>query len=735
MIGVEERYCANSHKGQKRNPHLVIGNRQVQWWPVVALLVLLLVLGVSLCYGDGMPEEEVGVGSVALEGAIQRGALRVSGGDAPGRKRGRRNEVRSLFGERKSALKEVGGDAGVAPEGEERPAVGVGAYVDGSKDANENDDGAKGDTASKHGAEETTDTAEEDEKKKEEEEVIAEKEQEEQHVADSVAVFVLMVLLILTIITVWIFKTKRLRFIHESGLSIMYGVVFGMVIRLLPGDRVQGEIVFQPELFFFLLLPPIIFHAGYSLNKKYFFRNFMGILLFALVGTLIAAVLTGVLVYLLVLTGFEDLASNVTFVDCMVFGSLISATDPVTVLAIFHDFRVDFDLNALIFGESVLNDAVAIVLYSTFMQIKHNESITFWEGALVFCSTFAGSFSLGVLIALITAIFLKYTTIREYSEMESALFVVMSYSSYIIAEGSGLSGIVSILFCGVVQAHYSFHNMSSSSQVRIREFFEALNFLAENFIFSYLGISLFTYEDHVFKPLFLLWSIIVILVTRACNVFPLSYLFNYSRRDAKDSQIPMKFQIMMWFSGLRGAIAFALSMQNTDNEAGRIILSTTLIIVLLTVLVMGGLAPSALDYLEIETNIQEGSESGGEDSSDERGDFHLVDSHNRGSRVSQSADDLELQASRRSSKFVEIWLDFDRRYLKPFFIVDRGMYEMDGDSDFPSTELSAGQFTRTSFVSDDGASDVNGGGDERSGIYSNFGDEEALLNSSRHLAL
>jgi sodium/hydrogen exchanger-like protein 6/7 len=116
----------------------------------------------------------------------------------------------------------------------------------------------------------------------------------------------------------------------------------------------------------------------------------------------------------------------------------------------------------------------------------------------------------------------KFTRVRDFPLLESALFVLMSYSTFLIAEASELTGnefsvgsevfsffffflgVVAVLFCGICQAHYTYNNLSDDTRIRTKQMFELLNFLAENFIFSYIGVSMFTFPKHHFDPLFIL---------------------------------------------------------------------------------------------------------------------------------------------------------------------------------------------------------------------------------------
>ncbi|CAG8443467.1 8319_t:CDS:2 [Ambispora gerdemannii] len=169
--------------------------------------------------------------------------------------------------------------------------------------------------------------------------------------------------------TSYYLQIKKIRAVHETVVSIFAGMFVGLIIRVSPGLIIQKMVTFNHTYFFNLLLPPIILNSGYELKRENFFRNFGTILTFALIGTFISALVTGFLVAFLGLIGIVTLS----FLDSMIFGAILSATDPVTVLAIFQTFKVDPKLYSVIFGESILNDAVAIVLYETLKQFRGQE--------------------------------------------------------------------------------------------------------------------------------------------------------------------------------------------------------------------------------------------------------------------------------------------------------------------------------------------------------------------------
>nr|CAD7605126.1 unnamed protein product [Timema genevievae] len=143
------------------------------------------------------------------------------------------------------------------------------------------------------------------------------------------------------------------------------------------------------------------------------------------------------------------LRNSFTFLDTLYFGALISSTDPLTILAIFNDLHVDVNLYALVFGESVLNDAVAIVLSGAIQNYGERyqsgsggfETNAFFRAFGDFIGIFTLSLLIGALMGCITALLTKFTRVRDFPLLESALFVLMSYSTFLIAEVSELTGL------------------------------------------------------------------------------------------------------------------------------------------------------------------------------------------------------------------------------------------------------------------------------------------------------
>lgn len=211
------------------------------------------------------------------------------------------------------------------------------------------------------------------------------------------------------------------------------------------------------------------------------------------------------------------------------------------------------------------------------------------------------------------------------------------------ADVADLTGVVAVLFCGICQAHYTYNNLSSDSRRRTKRFFELLNFLAESFIFSYIGVSMFTFPKHQFDIGFILCGFLCAALGRAANIYPLSFILNLGRKP----KIPSNFQHMLFFSGIRGAMSFALAIRNTVSDARQKMLTTTSLIVIATVIIQGGAALPLLNWFKIPTGVDEEIEA-------------LPEPKNR-----REESPIHSQNNSEKSFLARIWGNFDVHYMKP----------------------------------------------------------------------
>jgi sodium/hydrogen exchanger 8 len=243
------------------------------------------------------------------------------------------------------------------------------------------------------------------------------------------------------------------------------GILIGGVIYAVDPAETKSE-GFERTFFFYGLLPPIILEAGFSLQKKAFFSNLGTILSLAVVGTLIATFVTG---------GILSSAGYLTSAECFVYGALISAVDPVATLSVFKKLEAPDLLFNLVFGESVLNDAVAIVLYEIFVEFSEkDEGFTTGTALRSVGMLFGigiGSIAFAFIVSLSTAYLLKRANevtndaLKQHPVYEISIVLLTSYLGYLLSGLAHLSPIVSLFFSGTLISHYHMHNISERAQV------------------------------------------------------------------------------------------------------------------------------------------------------------------------------------------------------------------------------------------------------------------------------
>lgn len=427
-------------------------------------------------------------------------------------------------------------------------------------------------------------------------------------------------LVILSLLAEYFLKLYHVQVLHGSGAGLIIGLIAGAIVKESTTNGLETLVDFDETIFFLVLLPMIIVSEGYSMKRRSFFGNLPSILSLAVVGTLISTFVVSGFIYWM---GQAGAIVEMPFVETLLFGSLISAVDPVTVLAVFKEARVDVTLNAIVFGESVLNDAVSLALTRTFSELEQRSGGSFNAGEAIglFIGVFIGSFVIGAAIALLMSLLFKHSQLREHPYIEVALLLFSALVPYAIAEGAELSGIVALLFNAIFLSHYAWHCLSDEAKYLSKHFLGLLAMIAETAVFLLLGLSVFGFEQS-FSANFVVLSIVACLVARALHVFPICFLLNRYRK--KKSRISRRNQVVIWWSGLRGAIAFALAAGLKTEHRDEIV-SATLGVVLFTVWVFGGTTFPLLKFLKVKSDIETTREISKEDRKKKRHWFLLFD--------------------------------------------------------------------------------------------------------------
>lgn len=396
--------------------------------------------------------------------------------------------------------------------------------------------------------------------------------------------------------------------VPESCLLIILGISVGAVLYLsLPQDE-ENQPSLHSDLFFLYLLPPIILESAYSLHDRTFYDNVGTVMIYAVLGTVLNCFLIGPSLYGIYKIGWMGKPSfEINFVQCLVFSAVIVAVDPVAVLAIFQEIGVNNTLYFLVFGESLFNDAVTVVLYNMMKTLNLMTDITADQvilGVVQFFVVSIGGLFVGIIFGAITAILTKYT---EHCRVVEPLAVfVLAYISYLMAEMFHFSGIISIIGCGLAQAQYAFHNISRKSHTTVKYFSKMMSATCDCVIFMFLGISLFKKDvlrEDYWDVGFILWTVFLCLLYRFLVVFLLTFIIN---RGSRLRKIDLEEQFIMAYGGLRGAVAFSLvGVLNQENLPKGHFMTTTLVVIFFTVFIQGSTIKPLVKLLRVRMESTE----------------------------------------------------------------------------------------------------------------------------------
>ncbi|GAX10605.1 hypothetical protein FisN_14Lh107 [Fistulifera solaris] len=437
----------------------------------------------------------------------------------------------------------------------------------------------------------------------------------EDDVSDRRLLFVVFVMAMCCILKSLIRHFKIL-WLPEAAGCILVGVMSGYILMIFP----HHDVSFDGNWFLRILVPPIIFEAALGIDKRSFHRHLVPILLYAIAGTLMATVLTAFIVH----RGTFMMGSwcpTIPYVEALVFGSLISSIDPIAVLSVLSNMGMtDTDtVYVIIFGESLLNDGVAIVLFHTLEHfldetlVIDSEALT--DAAIHFFVVAFGSLLVGVVSGMMATIYFWQFYQCQTPLVEVLMFLCWALVPYYICDGIGWSGIVCTVATGffmdmhiVGQKRYeqsnnessenseedddivmtgdtnfgrrpifsSFGHLSEKAKEHIGFVAELIAATMETAIFAYLGLFLFSHRYHwnVFHAFI---AIIACCASRGIMIPFLSLMANWITRaqqlrsscqrrgtrgaavtNAAGVIIDRRMQMALWFAGLRGAMSFAL---------------------------------------------------------------------------------------------------------------------------------------------------------------------------------
>ncbi|KAK8633701.1 hypothetical protein V6N13_014540 [Hibiscus sabdariffa] len=493
------------------------------------------------------------------------------------------------------------------------------------------------------------------------------------------------------------------RWANESITALLLGLGAGAVVLFLSKGNSSSILVFSENLFFLYLLPPIIFNAGFQVKKKQFFKNFTIILMFGIFGTVISFCLISFDRYLVLKLQWLTFAANtagafllfkrigVTSLntqDYLAVGAILSATDTVCTLQVLNQDDTPF-LYSVIFGEGVVNDATSIVLFNAVQSIDMDNINALISLKLLgtFLYLFFSSTFLGIAAGLLSAFIIKTLYFGRHStDREVALMMIMAYLSYMLAELLNLSGILTVFFCGIVMSHYTWHNVTESSRTTTKHAFATMSFIAETFIFLYVGMDALDIDKWkassasagtfvaVSTTLFAL-----VLVGRAAFVYPLAN-FNTCIRKRGSSNIEFRQQFIMWWAGLmRGAVTIALSYnqfsnsENNNTKDSALMITSTMIVVLFSTVVFGSITKPLIEAVLLRHTKPNVSDATDIPSLEELRIMFIENGEandtgeNQPAAAARRRSGLRLLLTHPTWTVHHLWRKFDDRFMRPVF--------------------------------------------------------------------
>ncbi len=375
---------------------------------------------------------------------------------------------------------------------------------------------------------------------------------------------------------------RRTRFPFTVALVLAGFVAAGL------GEVVSVEA--SADLILALLVPPLLFEATLNLPWKNLKADLVPILTLALAGTLIGSLTVGAVVHFVL-----DLPWALSFA----FGALISATDPVAVIAFFKSLGTPKRLSVLVEGESLFNDAVAVVVFGVALDVAEGGEFGLFDALGDFFVVSAGGLAVGLFLGYVVSEVILAGV--DDPLIETSTTLALAFGSFLLAEEFGLligqdslhfSGILAVVAAGLMVGTRGIQNTSPSTRMTLEHFWELLTFLVNSLVFLFIGLTI------GLRDLFTEWwpvvlAVVTVLTVRAVLVYGLTW-FNGLVQPTR--RIPMGYRHVMLWGGLRGAISLALALIIQDNEklrgvvgddAIQTVLVMTFGVVLFTLLVQG----------------------------------------------------------------------------------------------------------------------------------------------------
>jgi len=379
---------------------------------------------------------------------------------------------------------------------------------------------------------------------------------------------------------VWLLIVIFIMAIIAERMKLPYTIVLvlaGLIAGSLP---VLKDMQMSHDLVFFLFLPPLLFEGAIHMRFDHLKKNMKAIVIYATVGVALSIMITGGLVFLM-----NDVAGlALSAVLCLLFASLISATDPVSVLSIVKRIGAPKRLSVILEGESLFNDGTAVVFFTIIYAIATGEATGNW---LMMVWTFIKMVAVGGALGFGIGYAASLITLRINDHLiEITLSTIVAYGTFLVAEALHVSGVIAVVAAGITIGNFGFEmGMSPTTRLSMRSFWDYAAFLINSLVFLLVGIQV-KFSVLADYWIAVLIAIAAVLVSRSAVIYGLSPIIRWF-----DRKIPFKYQHVLIWGGLRGALSMALALSLAPNEIGMFptqeILAMTFGVAIFSLLVQG----------------------------------------------------------------------------------------------------------------------------------------------------
>ena len=376
---------------------------------------------------------------------------------------------------------------------------------------------------------------------------------------------------------------KKLRFPYTIGLVVI-GMALGIVAEYCEILAPILRLSLTHDLIMYVLLPVLVFEAAINIKLSALLKELVPVLMLAILGVVLSTLVVGVILGEL---------TPLTLAGALLFGALISATDPVAVIALFKEVKAPERMSLLMDAESLFNDATAIVMFGIVLSIIQSgtglSGGTFFAAFIEFFRVFFGGIFVGTAMGAGMLVLLRLSRGMPYVHI--ALTTILAFASFIIADHVfETSGVMSVIAAGIITRSYGRRAMADFMTLRhLDPYWEFMAFVANSFIFLLLGLSedfLLRNIEHLsmFYPTLII-AIVAVLLARFLVVYLLLPVSNLIPLSGKVDSGSMK--VMFW-GGLRGVVPVALMLSIPDSmPEKRMIIEMTLAVILFSLLIQG----------------------------------------------------------------------------------------------------------------------------------------------------